>query len=173
MRCDPVLLVSDCSHIGLFDGLNDPFADITSHDVLYGSIPMDEEPLTPYPLDVAWVVLTGHNILSGSSGLRWEIPGTVIHSVTSDVAGSWPKIQLPVTRTPASGAGYFLFRIHTCQTRHLAHGDMITVMLKPMLTGTSSAVLDQWRHQKFFLYRRLPKWMVDSSMPIELDVDPT
>ena len=31
--------------------------------------------------------LTRHNILSGSSGLRWAIPGTVIHSGACD--GSW------------------------------------------------------------------------------------
>ena len=45
MRCDPVLLVSVCSRINLFDGLNNPFADMTPH-VIYGSIPMYEEPLT-------------------------------------------------------------------------------------------------------------------------------
>ena len=38
MHRDPVLLVFVCSCISLFDGLNDPFADMTSHDVLYGSI---------------------------------------------------------------------------------------------------------------------------------------
>ena len=38
MHCDSVLLVFVCSCISLFDGLNDPFADMTSHDVLYGSI---------------------------------------------------------------------------------------------------------------------------------------
>ena len=179
MRCDPVLLVSVCSRISLFDSLNDPFTDITSHDVLYGSIPKYEGPLPPPPkicLD-SLSCLTRHNIqfLSGSSGLRWAIPGTVIHSGAT-VAGSKPKIWLPVIKTPPSDAGYFLFRIHTCQMQHLGHGDMIAVMLKPMLTATlfsSSAILDQRRHQKFFLYRRLPMRMVDSSMLTELDVDPT
>ena len=158
MCCDPVLLVSVCSCISLFDGLNDPFADMASYDALYGSFPMDQEPSTPYPLDTAWVVwpdktfsLVPPDWDEWYLGL-WSIlePGTE--------AGSWPKIRLPVTRTPTSDAKYFLFWIHTCQTRHLVHGDMIAVALKPMLTGTlfsSSAILDQWRHRKFFLYHRL------------------
>ena len=120
--------------------------------------------------------LTGHNILSGSSGLRWAIPGTVIHSRAWD--GSWFLAKKSGYRQWGhhSDVGYFLFRIHTCQTRHLAHVDMITVALKQMLAGTlfsSYAILDQWRHRKFFPYRRLPMRMVVSSMPIELDLDPT
>ena len=44
--CCPVGLCLLAYDRSLFDSLNDPFAVMTSHDVLYGSIPMYEEPLT-------------------------------------------------------------------------------------------------------------------------------
>ena len=74
---------------------------MTSHDVLYGWILMYEEPLTaPRILSVSLryslSCLTGHNILSGSSGLRRAIPGTVIHSGACD--SSWF-----LAKNPASG----------------------------------------------------------------------
>ena len=47
-----------------------------------------------YPLDIAWVVW--HNILAGSSRLRWAIPGIVVRSGACD--GSWF-----LAKNPASG----------------------------------------------------------------------
>ena len=128
-----------------------------------------------YPLDitrVVWPDITFSLVHPGWDE-RYLGLSSIRESVT--VAGSWPKIRLPVTKTPLSDPGYFLFRIHTCQTWHLAHAITIAIALKPMVTGTlisSSAILDQWPHRKLFLYRRLLMQMVDSSMPIELDVDP-
>ena len=91
MCCDSALLVSVCLHISLYDGLNDPFADMTSHDILHGSIPMDEEPLNPpQPPPDSW---TPHCFNHATMGLRrlvnsWgdvanlngELVGLLVHS---------------------------------------------------------------------------------------------
>ena len=105
-----------------------------------------------YPLDIAWVVWTDITFSLVHPG--WNEPYLGLWSIREPVtvAGSWPKNPASGNKVTNFGARYFLFRIHTCQMRHLAHGDTIVVALKPMLTGTlfsSSAILDQRCDRKY------------------------